>query len=108
MLTVELSSLCGEAGVLRDTADASTALRLANLCATDARLLRRVRLLAEAEATRIAGRPLGPIATEIRVRADGTTLFVDIDVEATLPPRVAALPPHPAHAARSGGSREGR
>jgi hypothetical protein len=101
MLTIELSALCGEAGVLRDPSDEPTALRLANLCATDARLLRRVRLLAEDEATRIAGRPLGQIASEVRVRAEGTTLFVDIEVEAALPPRLAPLATHAGRAPRA-------
>ena len=42
----------------------------------------RIRVIAHAEATRIAGRPLSPGGIDVRLRSEGSWLFIDIDVEA--------------------------
>lgn len=80
MLTVDLARLTD---VLRDPCDAGTARRLAELMAADATLPERIRQIAEREATRIAAAPVGNLRTQLAVRAQGTKVFLDVDVEAT-------------------------
>jgi hypothetical protein len=81
MLTVELDGLVG---ALRDACDASSAQRMAGLLATDANALARIRAIAADEAERLGGARPTSVSTEIRVRARGTTVYVDVDVEAAL------------------------
>jgi hypothetical protein len=79
MLTIELDSLVG---ALRDACDASSAHRMAGLLATDTGALGRIRAIAGEEVERLAGTRPDSVSTEIRVRARGTTVYVDVDVEA--------------------------
>jgi len=81
MLTVELTAF---ADVLRDACDAGTARRLAALMESDATVPRRIREIAEREATRIAAVRLKDLRTQIVVRAQGSKVFIDVDVEAAL------------------------
>jgi hypothetical protein len=81
MLTVELDGLVG---ALRDACDASSAQRMAALLATDSGALGRIRAIAADEAERLGGTRSDSVSTEIRVRARGTTIYVDVDVEAAL------------------------
>ena len=81
MLTVELAAL-GEA--FRERCDAVSARRVAELAAADPRVRRRMQKLAEREASALAGGPLRPTATELRARAQGTRVQLDLDLEARL------------------------
>ena len=87
MLTIDLAALgsVGE-GLFREPADEATAARLARHCAGDTRLLRRVRQVAEREAARLAGRRFTQASTEVRVRSQGSTVFIDVDIEGSLAP----------------------
>jgi hypothetical protein len=44
-------------------------------------MLRRVQRLAEREATRLAGAAVRAHLADVRVRAEGSRVFVDVDVE---------------------------
>jgi hypothetical protein len=79
MLTFDLRGLVGD---VRDAIDDATAARLCALMQADARVLRRVRALAEREAGRLAGAPVRVHSADLRMRSDGPRVFVDIDVEA--------------------------
>ncbi|MBK6847315.1 MAG: hypothetical protein IPG96_07140 [Proteobacteria bacterium] len=79
MLTLDLRRLEGR---MRDSGDVGTASRLARLWATSEPVIGRLRALALAEAQRIAGEPLQADGIDVRVRAEGSWLFVDIDLEA--------------------------
>lgn len=81
MLTFDLSDLSAE---VRERCDASTAGRLAAMMGADARVLRRVRQIAEREGTRLAGVPIRAHSADVRVRAEGSRVFVDVDVEESL------------------------
>jgi len=81
MLTVDLAAF---ADVLRDACDAGTAHRLAALMDSDATVPRRIREIAEREATRIAAVRLKDLRIQIAVRAQGAKVFIDVDVEAAL------------------------
>jgi hypothetical protein len=81
MLTIELRKL---AGVLREAADARAAQRLAALLGRDAGARARARAIAHKEVERLAGARPRALEAEVRVRARGTTVFVDVDVEASL------------------------
>jgi hypothetical protein len=78
MITVDVSAL---ADAVREPCDARAAARVAELVRDDARVGRRVQKLALREAERLAGRPLRVRAGEVRVRAQGTLLHLDVDVE---------------------------
>lgn len=80
MLTVDLEALAPQ---LRESCDAGTARRLATLLANDAAAAARVKAVAGQEAARIAGSRLKAIATEVKVRAKGARVFIDVDVEGT-------------------------
>jgi hypothetical protein len=54
------------------------------LLATDAGALARIRAIATDEVERLEGSRPASLTTEIRVRARGTTVYVDVDVEAAL------------------------
>jgi hypothetical protein len=81
MFTIDLSSLTD---VLRDACDAGTAHRLAELMRTDGTLPGRIHDVAEREATRVAAAKLKDMRTQISVRAQGSKVFIDVDVEAAL------------------------
>ena len=81
MLTVDLAAF---ADILRDACDAGTAHRLAALMESDATVPRRIREIAEREATRIAAVRLKDLRIQIAVRAQGAKVFIDVDVEAAL------------------------
>ena len=85
MVTIDLSLA---ASAVREPCDEAAAKRVAALMASDPRVARRARSLAEREAARLAGRPIKTAASEVRVRAEGTRVFIDIDFEST--------PPYPA------------
>ena len=78
MLTIDLG-VASEA--VRERCDGAAARRAATLIADDPRVTRRVRQVAEDEAASIAGGPLRVTASDVRVRAHGTTLYIDVDLE---------------------------
>jgi hypothetical protein len=78
MLTLDLAELTD---VVRDSADETTAKRLAALMEDDARVQKRVRQIAAQEAERLAGGPTGARAVEIRLRTEGAIVYIDVDVE---------------------------
>jgi hypothetical protein len=80
MLTIDLEALGSQ---LRETCDAGTARRLATLLSGDAAAAARVKGVAAREAARIAGGRLKAVATEVKVRAKGARIFIDVDVEGT-------------------------
>jgi hypothetical protein len=77
MITIDLDALHGD---VREAADGDTAARLAALMSGDARVLRRVRAMAEHEAARLAGARVTVHSADVRVRAEGARVFVDVDV----------------------------
>jgi hypothetical protein len=77
MITVDVAALTD---VVRDPCDARAAVRIADLMREDARLLRRVQNLAEREAHRLAG-PITVRTGDVRIRAQGTLVYLDVDVE---------------------------
>jgi hypothetical protein len=77
MLTIEMDAL---RGLVRDALDENTARRLAAMMVEDGRVIRRVRQIAAAECERLAGAPGGRVA-DVQVRAQGTTVFIDVDLE---------------------------
>lgn len=79
MLTMDLPAL---ADVLRDACDAGTAHRLVALMEADSTLPRRIRDIAQREATRIAKARLKELRTHVSIRAQGAKVFIDVDVEA--------------------------
>jgi len=81
MLTIDLETL---SHVLRDPCDVSTARRLAALMEGDTEVPERVRALADQETARIAGCLPREVRTHIAIRAQGTRVFIDVDVEAAL------------------------
>ena len=80
MLTIELESV---AGSLRDAADARSAQRLAALLARDAGAHARIKRLAASECERLGNVRPKALSADIKVRARGTTVYVDVDVEAS-------------------------
>ncbi len=80
MLTIDLAQL--ERTLRVDTHHALDTLAV--MFAEDDRVTRRVQRLAERDAVSRANRPLTQVAVEVRVRTDGSRIFIDADVEATL------------------------
>jgi hypothetical protein len=78
MLTLDVAAL---GDVVRDAVDARAAARVAELIRGDARVTRRVQRIAEREAQRLAEGPVRAKAAEVRVRAQGTLIYLDVDVE---------------------------
>jgi hypothetical protein len=78
MLTLDLGLASGQ---VRDVCDIATAVRLAQLLEGDAAALAQVRRLVVEEASRVARRPLGELELEIRLRVEGSKIFIDVDVE---------------------------
>ncbi len=85
MLTLDLREL---ADVVRDPPDAVTAAKLATLIESDARAKTRIRQIAAREAERLAGGPTAARAVDFRVRTEGASVYIDVDVES--PPEPAA------------------
>jgi hypothetical protein len=80
MLTIDLPAL---ELLLRDTCDAGTARRVANLLETDAQAAAHIEALAGREATRVAGAAPKTVSTHVAIRSQAAKVFIDIDVEAT-------------------------
>jgi hypothetical protein len=78
MLTIDLTSC---ADVVRERCDAPQARRLAAFMAEDPRVLKRAQRTAEREAERLAGARIRTRAADVRVRAQGVLLCIDVDVE---------------------------
>ena len=78
MLTLDLRQLGGR---VKDACDVATAMRLARLIGSNNAVLDRIRALALEEATRIAGCAIDSAGIDIRVRAEGSWVFIDADVE---------------------------
>ena len=83
MITVDLART---AAAIAEPADAATARRLAALVPTDDHARFRARRIAIAEAHRRAGTLDSP-AVDLRARAIGTQLQLDLDLEAVRQPR---------------------
>lgn len=81
MLTIDLEQAESD-GLLREAGDVATTLRLARLLEGHDAVLDRIRAVAHDAAERQAGRDLEEIELDVRVRAEGTLVFIDIDVEA--------------------------
>lgn len=74
---------CGRARELVcEPCDAATARRLGDLLASDERFRERARHVGAREASRLAGEALSAPQIDLRVRASGNHLHVDLDVEA--------------------------
>src|SRR5215213_401767 len=80
MLTIALDSV---SLALRDAADARSAQRLAALLARDAGAQARIKRLAADECERLSTVRPRSVNADIKVRARGTTVYVDVDVEAS-------------------------
>jgi len=81
MITVDLAAL-GDA--FRERCDAQAARKVAQLMAGDARIGKHARRIAEEEASRRAGGAVKASASDVRVRAQGSSVFVDVDLEGAL------------------------
>ena len=78
MITMDLATLEGD---VRDALTPETAARVAERMQSDARVARWLRKLAENEASKLAGTPIRVHSADVRVRAEGAKVLVDIDVE---------------------------
>jgi hypothetical protein len=83
MLTVDLERARDR---ISDPPDASTALRVAVLYASDERCRTQARMIAIAEARRHAGCDLSQPLVDLESRARGTEVHLSLDVEARRPP----------------------
>lgn len=81
MMTIDLQGL---GSVLRDSPEAATARRLADLLSLDPVVAALVEAIAAREATKHAGTPPRTLNTELTVTARGTKVFIDVDVEGAL------------------------
>jgi hypothetical protein len=81
MLTFDIATL---AEILREPADEGTARRLAALLAKEESLARRIESVVRREVERIAAAAPQSVRGETRIRAQGTRVFLDVDVEASL------------------------
>jgi hypothetical protein len=78
MVTIDLGQA---AGALREPCDASSARRVAELCASDPRVKARAKALATAEAEARAGGRLARLDVDHKTRAVGARVHIDLDVE---------------------------
>ena len=78
MVTIDVAEL---QQLVRDPCDARATARIAELIGGDARVTRRVQKLAEREAQRLCDGPVKVRAGEVRVRAQGTLIYLDVDVD---------------------------
>jgi hypothetical protein len=81
MLTLDMAAF---ADLLREPADEGTARRLATLLAQEESLPRRVEGVVRREVERIIAAAPQSVRGETRIRAQGTRVFLDVDVEASL------------------------
>jgi hypothetical protein len=81
MLTLDVAAF---AEILREPADEGTARRLAALLAKEESLPRRVEGVVRREVERVACAAPQSVRGETRIRAQGTRVFLDVDVEASL------------------------
>jgi len=88
MVTIDLERAAAK---ISDGCDAATARRVAELLPADERERERVRGLAVDEARRRAG-PLARPEVDLRVRASGHQLRIDMDLEARLEASGEAVP----------------
>ena len=79
MITLDLTRV---AVLVREDCDATSARRVAELAMADKRVRDRAKALAGADATERAGTPLERVDCELRARAVGTRVHLDVDVEA--------------------------
>jgi hypothetical protein len=77
MLTIDLADV---AAAVCERCDEPAAQRVAEMMSSDARVLRRVREMAEREASRLAGAPIRIHSGDVRFRAEGSRVLVDIEV----------------------------
>ena len=78
MVTIDLGRLTA---ALREPCDASSARRVAELCASDPRVKARARALAAADAETRAGGKLARVTVDHKTRAVGARVHIDLDVE---------------------------
>ena len=81
MYTLDVERL---SGLVREPCDERAARKVADLCGRDSRLQKRLQKLAEQEVERLAGRSLRSPSWEVRVRAQGTTVLIDLEIEGAL------------------------
>jgi hypothetical protein len=88
MLTIDLAAATAW---VREPCDAEAARRVAALMASDARVARCLSRIIEREARRLAGGTLEKLHTDVRLRTEGTLVYVDVDFEGLVPaaPRLA-------------------
>src|SRR5688500_18426592 len=79
MLTIELGAF---SPAVRDVCDARAAQHLCALLANDPVAAARIKSIAATEAERLCRTRPRSLGAEIKVRARGTTVYVDVDVEA--------------------------
>jgi hypothetical protein len=81
MLTIDVEAF---GDVLREPADEGTARRLAALLAKEPSLTNRIEWVVRQEVERITAAATQSVRGETRIRAQGTRVYLDIDVEAIL------------------------
>ena len=81
MLTCDVASL---GALFREPADEGTARRLSVLLVKEPSLAQRTQAIVRREVERITRAQPKSVRGETRIRTQGTRIFVDIDVEATL------------------------
>jgi hypothetical protein len=86
MLTIDVRQ-AGEA--VRESCDAAAAVRVGQLLAADGRLVRRVQAIAAREAVRLCGAPVRLSPSEVRVRTQGTLIFIDVELEGAVEQQAA-------------------
>jgi hypothetical protein len=79
MITFSLERL---AELVRDPCDAGTAQRIADLVLGDPRVQARARVIATQEVARRLSAPVGRVDIDVRVRAAGACIHLDLDVQA--------------------------
>jgi hypothetical protein len=89
MLTIDLALARDQ---VREACDVATATRLARLLEQDAQAKTQLRELAIAEARGVARRTIGKLEVDMRVRVEGSTIFVDLDVDGVCPQRAHGGP----------------
>lgn len=88
MLTIDLAAATAW---VREPCDGEATRRVVALMASDARVARCLRQIIEREAHRLTGGTLEKLHTDVRLRTEGTLVYVDVDFEGALPvaPRLA-------------------
>lgn len=82
MLTIDLAAATAW---VREPCDTEAARRVAALMASDGRVARSLHQTIEREAHRLAGGALAKLHTDVRLRTEGTLVYVDVDFEGALP-----------------------